>query len=75
MVAPEKAIVSLLEDCRYSSVMYSTMVEMSVKWTLNAISTGAHVMCGKVFTNRMIDVQVRYVRRAAVLSLRSNWFT
>ncbi len=34
---------------------------MSVKWVLNAISTGAHVMKGKVLGNKMVDLQVRYV--------------
>lgn len=35
--------------------------ELAVKWTLNAISTGAHIMKGKVCSNIMIDLKVRYV--------------
>ena len=33
-------------------------VEISVKWILNAISTGAHVLKGKVLRNFLIDVKV-----------------
>ena len=33
-----------------------------MKWVLNAISTGAHVVSGKVLGNRMIDLKVRYSR-------------
>ncbi|RXN29340.1 glucokinase regulatory [Labeo rohita] len=32
--------------------------ELSTKWCLNAISTGAHVMKGKVYMNYMIDLRV-----------------
>ena len=32
--------------------------EISVKWVLNAISTGAHILKGKVLNNFMIDVKV-----------------
>jgi len=31
-------------------------VEISAKWICNAISTGAHVLKGKVWSNRMIDL-------------------
>lgn len=37
------------------------LFEIAVKWVLNAISTGAHVLRGKVLGNRMIDLQVRSV--------------
>ena len=33
--------------------------EIALKWCLNAISTGAHVLKGKVYKNIMIDVKVR----------------
>ena len=33
--------------------------EMAVKWALNAVSTGAHIMKGKVLCNRMVDLQLR----------------
>lgn len=34
------------------------LVETSIKWILNAISTGAHVLKGKVFRSFMIDLKV-----------------
>ncbi|XP_026219073.1 glucokinase regulatory protein [Anabas testudineus] len=34
------------------------MWELSTKLVLNAVSTGAHVLKGKIFQNHMIDVQV-----------------
>ena len=37
----------------------SMVGEMAIKWVLNAITTGAHVMKGKVLKNSMIDMQVR----------------
>ena len=34
------------------------LLEAGVKWVLNAISTGAHILSGKVLGNRMIDLKV-----------------
>ena len=39
------------------------LLEAGVKWVLNAISTGAHILSGKVLGNRMIDLKVRSVVR------------
>lgn len=36
------------------------LLEASVKLILNAVSTGAHVLRGKVLGNRMADLKVRY---------------
>ncbi|KAK7101181.1 glucokinase regulatory protein-like [Littorina saxatilis] len=36
--------------------------ELAVKWTLNAVSTGAHIMKGKVFNNIMIDLKPSNVK-------------
>ena len=36
----------------------SALDELDMKWKLNAISTGAHIIKGKVFKNLMVDVQV-----------------
>eukprot|EP01128_Nolandella_sp_AFSM9_P011961 TRINITY_DN8845_c0_g1_i1.p1 TRINITY_DN8845_c0_g1~~TRINITY_DN8845_c0_g1_i1.p1 ORF type:complete len:606 (-),score=114.25 TRINITY_DN8845_c0_g1_i1:1566-3305(-) len=33
-----------------------SLTEMSIKWTLNCLSTGAHVLAGKVYQNLMIDL-------------------
>lgn len=33
-------------------------LEISAKWVLNAISTGAHILKGKVWSNRMIDLNL-----------------
>ena len=41
------------------TLLFPTFSEICVKWTLNSISTGAHVMKGKVLGNRMVDLQVR----------------
>lgn len=47
---PRSALFAdFLEEC---------LLEISVKWILNAISTGAHVLKGKVLRNLMIDVKV-----------------
>lgn len=36
------------------------IAEILLKLTLNTISTGAHILKGKVYQNIMIDVRVRY---------------
>lgn len=44
--------------------------ELSTKLVLNAVSTGAHVLKGKIYQNHMIDVQVtnsKLYRRATRL--------
>ena len=38
-----------------------------MKWVLNAISTGAHIISGKVLGNKMIDLKVRYVHVCACI--------
>lgn len=35
---------------------FPALLEISVKWVLNTVSLGAHVLRGKVFKNRMIDL-------------------
>lgn len=42
----------------YTDFLKECFLEISVKWVLNAISTGAHVLKGKVLRNLMIDVKV-----------------
>ena len=54
---------NLFEEFHPMSVLFTDflrecLVEISVKWILNAISTGAHVLKGKVLRNFMIDVKV-----------------
>lgn len=44
--------------------------ELSTKLVLNAVSTGAHVLKGKIYQNHMIDLQVtntKLYRRATCL--------
>lgn len=41
-----------------NSVVMRQRWELSTKWCLNAISTGAHVLKGKVYMNYMIDLRV-----------------
>ena len=38
-----------------------SLLEAAVKWVLNAVSTGAHVLRGKVLNNKMVDLRVRCV--------------
>ena len=42
----------------FTDFLKECFMEISVKWILNAISTGAHVLKGKVLRNFMIDVKV-----------------
>ena len=42
----------------FTDFLKQCLVEISVKWILNAISTGAHVLKGKVLRNFMIDFKV-----------------
>ena len=50
---------SVGRDTCLSSQVTVLNAELAVKWTLNAISTGAHIMKGKVFNNIMIDLKAR----------------
>ncbi|KAL4235846.1 hypothetical protein ACF0H5_004235 [Mactra antiquata] len=45
-------------DLETRDVANQMLREMAVKWCLNAITTGAHVIKGKVYCNIMIDVRV-----------------
>lgn len=33
--------------------------ELSTKWVLNTVSTGAHVLLGKILQNHMLDLCIR----------------
>jgi N-acetylmuramic acid 6-phosphate (MurNAc-6-P) etherase len=50
----------------------STYESLAVKWVLNAITTGGHVLAGKVLQNRMIDLRVSnnklYHRSVAIVA-------
>ncbi|XP_030635264.1 glucokinase regulatory protein [Chanos chanos] len=48
---------ALTHDCVGNSVP-NQQWEISTKWSLNAISTGAHILKGKVYRNYMIDLKV-----------------
>ena len=55
---------------RKSILPLSQQWELSTKLVLNAVSTGAHVLKGKIYQNHMIDVQVtnsKLYRRATRL--------
>lgn len=56
--SPKSAFEELIgrESVHLASQMFR---EIAVKWCLNAISTGAHILKGKVYGNIMIDVKVR----------------
>ncbi|KAK3563713.1 hypothetical protein QTP86_034442 [Hemibagrus guttatus] len=42
----------------HQPVLMKQCWELSTKWCLNAISTGAHILIGKVYMNYMIDLRV-----------------
>lgn len=48
----------LLCNPDFTNFVEECLTEISVKWILNAISTGAHVLKGKVVGSFMIDVKV-----------------
>ena len=45
--------------CSHADHMIQCVAQMGIKWVLNALTTGAHVIKGKVVRNLMVDVQVR----------------
>ncbi|KAJ3584124.1 hypothetical protein NHX12_014620 [Muraenolepis orangiensis] len=47
----ERLVLHALSD-------HDTQMELSSKLVLNAVSTGAHVLTGKVYRNHMVDLQV-----------------
>lgn len=54
-------ISSLLDlhlDHQGKVLMTQLVRAMALKWILNNLSTGGHVLKGKVFENRMVDVKV-----------------
>ncbi|XP_061072052.1 glucokinase regulatory protein isoform X2 [Conger conger] len=53
-----------------SSFLMTLQVELATKWVLNAVSTGAHILKGKVYRNYMMDLKVtnsKLFRRAVSL--------
>jgi N-acetylmuramic acid 6-phosphate (MurNAc-6-P) etherase len=42
----------------YNKFLFQCTTEVSLKWVINAVSTGAHVLKGKVFKNFMIDLKL-----------------
>lgn len=61
------------EKMKKSILPLSQQWELSTKLLLNAVSTGAHVLKGKIYQNYMIDVQVTnsklYCRAARLLQV------
>jgi hypothetical protein len=51
--------VSKLHSAASSCRAGEFLAEIAVKLVLNAVTTGGHVMKGKVLSNRMVDMQVR----------------
>ncbi|KAJ8333330.1 hypothetical protein SKAU_G00422260 [Synaphobranchus kaupii] len=53
-----------------SPFLLTLQAELSTKWVLNAISTGAHILKGKIYRNYMVDLKVtnsKLFRRAVTL--------
>lgn len=57
MSLPKEALISLIGETAFQqfSMLFE---EISTKWILNAITTGAHIIKGKVFQNIMVDLKV-----------------
>eukprot|EP00698_Gefionella_okellyi_P024996 TRINITY_DN9008_c0_g1_i1.p1 TRINITY_DN9008_c0_g1~~TRINITY_DN9008_c0_g1_i1.p1 ORF type:complete len:586 (+),score=112.21 TRINITY_DN9008_c0_g1_i1:16-1773(+) len=56
---PEDALVAhavLTEEVMLSG--FDSLGEIALKWMINCVSTGTHILCGAVYTNRMINVTV-----------------
>lgn len=54
-----------LSSCNSSkpgTILYTCIAETLLKLTLNTISTGAHILKGKVYQNIMIDVRVSNIK-------------
>ena len=58
---PSATLLTLAQSAlpQHASTMLQLYCEIAVKWVLNAITTGAHVLKGKVLRNYMVDLQVR----------------
>ncbi|KAL8562315.1 hypothetical protein ACOMHN_037271 [Nucella lapillus] len=50
------------DDLGVWSLVSGLDAELTVKWTLNAVSTGAHILKGKVFNNIMVDLKPSNVK-------------
>ncbi|XP_064163003.1 glucokinase regulatory protein isoform X4 [Anguilla rostrata] len=53
-----------------NSFLRTLQVELATKWVLNAVSTGAHILKGKIYRNYMMDLKVtnsKLFRRAVSL--------
>jgi len=63
--------VSTSSSARWATRL-SSYETLAVKWALNAITTGGHVLAGKVLQNRMIDLRVSnnklYCRSLAIVA-------
>ena len=56
-VPPEMAHIINIPSLGFTPGMHN-QAEFALKLALNALSTGAHVMIGKVYENRMIDLRI-----------------
>ena len=74
VVLPREVIASYwsceLEQEEVGGGVEALSSQMAVKWVLNAVSTGAHIIKGKVLRNRMVDLHLRY--EASVVVQLSN---
>lgn len=53
-----KADVVVPLDVKPHKVLGVGPLEMAIKLVLNALTTGAHILAGKVFGNRMVDLRI-----------------
>ena len=55
---PWKELEEILgSDCL--NICKPQLQQMACNWVCNAITTGAHVLVGKVYHNLMVDIKVR----------------
>ena len=52
---------SVIQDTALHPLVMTLYAELAIKWMLNAVSTGSHIIKGKVFNNIMIDLKPRLV--------------
>ena len=58
LLSPPAGTVERLEGLGFSPVLLPHTDLYSVKLILNMLTTGAHVLAGKVYGNRMVDLQI-----------------
>ena len=70
IIVSSRSVLCKRRGRKINCASLSQQLELSTKLVLNAVSTGAHVLKGKIYQNYMIDMQVtnsKLYRRATRL--------